>query len=366
MAIYRIYPLKDSFISSEVPESNQGLDEILEIGTYVDISGTSRVNRTLIKFKDSDISDAINSKISSGSEYEAILGLYIAEASELPTSFNIECYPIAEDWQNGVGKFGDNPTNTSGVSWRYVDSQLTSWTLPTASNYTTSSYQLSIPGGGNWYTGSVEGNLSFSQSLELYGDLDLRINVTTAIQQFYDSSVPNYGFVLKLEEELEFDENTNIRLRYFGRDTNTVFCPYLEFKWDDLTFITGSLTSVGTSDNTLKVSNLKKTYSVDDRPRLRIHSRPTYPTRVFTTSSIYLQNYFLPQDTLWGIRDIFSHDFVIPFDDLFTKVSTDTQGSYFDMYMSNLYIDRYYEILIKTNIEGSEIIHNLGSFKVIK
>ena len=39
MAIYRIFPEKDAFISSEVPTGNAGKDEIIEIGGYSDTTG---------------------------------------------------------------------------------------------------------------------------------------------------------------------------------------------------------------------------------------------------------------------------------------------------------------------------------------
>jgi hypothetical protein len=39
MAVYRIFPEKDAFIFSEVPSSNAGLDEIIELGGYYDKTG---------------------------------------------------------------------------------------------------------------------------------------------------------------------------------------------------------------------------------------------------------------------------------------------------------------------------------------
>mgnify|MGYP003629354398 CR=1 FL=1 len=55
MAVYRIYPEKDSYISSEPSiggtYGNAGRDEILEVGGYYDINITGRANRSLIQFK---------------------------------------------------------------------------------------------------------------------------------------------------------------------------------------------------------------------------------------------------------------------------------------------------------------------------
>jgi len=55
MAVYRIFPEKDTFISSEVPTGNAGKDEIIEIGGYPDLSLTGETNRILILISQSPI-----------------------------------------------------------------------------------------------------------------------------------------------------------------------------------------------------------------------------------------------------------------------------------------------------------------------
>jgi len=68
MAIYRIYPEKDTYINSEPSTGgiygNAGKDEILEVGGYKDIDFVGRTNRSLVQFKQSDIVYAVNQKIS--------------------------------------------------------------------------------------------------------------------------------------------------------------------------------------------------------------------------------------------------------------------------------------------------------------
>ena len=51
MAVYRIFPQQDAFIYSETPTANAGLDEILEIGGYADISGIGETSRMLVQFE---------------------------------------------------------------------------------------------------------------------------------------------------------------------------------------------------------------------------------------------------------------------------------------------------------------------------
>ena len=81
MAVYRIFPEKDTFISSEIPTGNAGKDEIIEIGGYTDISNTGETNRLLIKYNTSEIQEVVSSKIG-GANYSASLCLYLADASE--------------------------------------------------------------------------------------------------------------------------------------------------------------------------------------------------------------------------------------------------------------------------------------------
>ena len=66
MAIYKLFPTKDATIYSRYPNKNTGLDEILDISTSLnlDIDPGPQVNRALIQFASSEITDIINNKIS--------------------------------------------------------------------------------------------------------------------------------------------------------------------------------------------------------------------------------------------------------------------------------------------------------------
>jgi hypothetical protein len=47
---------------------------------------------------------------------------------------------------------------------------------------------------------------------------------------------------------------------------------------------------------------------------------------------------------------------VFDFDNDYTKLSADATSNYFTLYMDGLEPERYYKILIKTVIDGSELI----------
>ena len=361
MAVYRIFPEKDTFISTEVPTGNAGKDEIVEIGGYFDISGTGEANRILVKYSNDDINTAIATI--GGAGYSASLGMYIADASALPSDITIYTNAVSQSWDNGTGKFGDTPINTSGVSWTYRQAGETSaWRTTGYAAGSTGSYRTQA-GGGTWYT-SNETTQSYSINSTTY---DLSIPVTAAVQSIINATRPNDGFIIRLQPDLEFNTTSSIRLKYFGADTNTIYPPYLEFKWDDSSYVTGSLSVLSNSVSIVNLTNNKGRYTDVGKQRFRVSARPKYPVRSFTTSSAYLTNYALPSASYWGLRDEYTEEMVINFDTTFTKVSCDSNGAFFDVYMDGLQPERYYRILIKTTLDGSTtVVDNQNIFKVVR
>ena len=361
MAVYRIFPEKDTFISTEVPTGNAGKDEIVEIGGYYDISGTGQANRILVKYSNDDINTAIATI--GGAGYSASLGMYIADASALPSDITIYTNAVSQSWDNGTGKFGDTPINTSGVSWTYRQAGETSaWRTTGYAAGSTGSYRTQA-GGGTWYT-SNETTQSYSINSTTY---DLSIPVTAAVQSIINATRPNDGFIIRLQPDLEFNTTSSIRLKYFGADTNTIYPPYLEFKWDDSSYVTGSLSVLSNSVSIVNLTNNKGRYTDVGKQRFRVSARPKYPVRSFTTSSAYLTNYALPSASYWGLRDEYTEEMVINFDTTFTKVSCDSNGAFFDVYMDGLQPERYYRILIKTTLDGSTtVVDNQNIFKVVR
>ena len=369
MAVYKIFPQKDTFISSDIPLGNAGNDEILEIKGYPDTSGVGQTSRVLIKYDTAEIKDVISTKIGENS-YTASLKLYLADAYELPTDLVIEAYPIytTTGWDNGTGKYGDIPTNKTGASWKYKQGGETNqWIVSTFPTYVTGSYPNNNTGGGNWYTASAGTDLKFTQSFTQHSDLDIDIDVTQAINLFNSDTIVNEGFILKLPTELEFNTTSSINLKYFGVDTNTIYPPCLEFRWDDSTYETGSLSVLTADNNIVEVLNNKGKYTDEGNQRFRLTAKPKYPVRTFSTSSIYLTNYALPSASYWGIKDEYTEEMVVDFDNISTKISCDATGPYFNVYMGGLQPERYYRILVKTTLDGSTVVIDTQSiFKVVR
>lgn len=363
MAIYRIYPVQDAFINSQKPTANTGLDEILEIGGYP-YYGDGKTSRILTKFKDQDITSVLEEKVSG--PFSASLHMTLATGYQAPLSYSIEAYPLAESWENGTGKFGDSPVNTTGVSWGRKTTLL-NWTTGSYGVGITGSYESDLPGGGSWYTGSNGLNLSFRKTYEYLDNQDLSIDIKQGVLAHYSGTIENQGFIIKTEDSIEFNPSSSIYFKYFGKETNTIYSPYLEFKWDDSTYVTGSSSVLGTTQHTIKLKNGKEKYVDEGVSRFRISARPKYPVRVLTTGSIYSQNYSLPENSYWGLKDEFTDRMTFNFDENYTKISCDSTGPYFDIYIDTLQPERHYRVLIKTTIDGStEIIDTGNTFKVVR
>lgn len=379
MAIYRIFPDKTATLYSRYPLFNTGLDEIMEVDSYY-IGDTSYVARSLIAFNTQEQKTLIEGEISSslarvGSSYlnfSASLRAYLADGNEAPVEYTVEALPVYDDWSRGTGRFGDIPYATDGVNWIYANPS-EYWTSPLAAN-TTASYSASADVvGGTWYTGSGGINLYHSQFHSVNSTHDLDIDVTKSVRLHYSHSIgqtlygiPNNGFILKLTGSLEFQNTRNTFLKYYSANTHTIYPPFLEFKWNDYSRVT-TLQAVTDDNIVITVANNKSVYTDEGKQRFRLNVRPQYPARTFSTSSAYLTNFVLPATSYWGLRDENTEEMVIDFDTTYTRINADNSGNYFDIYMNGLQPERYYRILIKTEIDGTTAVRdNSNVFKVVR
>jgi hypothetical protein len=364
MAVYKLFPEKDSSIYSEFPLMNTGVDSILDVSTFYN-SLSPEVSRFLIKFSQDEIGDILENKIGN-SNFQTNLKTYIANITGLNADTTLEVYPISGSWNMGTGRYTNSPQTQNGVCWTYrLSSGSEAW--PNTYNaYVTASYSGSNIGGGTWYTGSNLGlDVTQSQVLSYSSDKDLNVDVTNTILTWYSASNSlggfiNDGFIIKQSNEDEFiaDQNYVTTVKYFSVDTHTIYPPQLEFKWDDFAFNTGSSTNtiINTSRMVASLDNNAGTYRRGSVEKIRVNSRPQFPQRVFQTASIYTTNYYLPTASYYAVKDLDTNEFVIDFDETYTKISADSESSYFTLYMNGLEPERYYQILIKTNIGGETLV----------
>ena len=358
MAVYKLFPTKDASIYSSYPTKNSGLDEILDISLYKSIEEILEVSRALLAFSNIEISDLLTSKIGL-KNYKAYLKLYLANASEIPLDYTLYCHPISGSWNMGIGRAANIPSTTDGVSWKYrdvLDGSIFTSSIASATN----AYNGTNIGGGSWWTGS---NLVATQSFNYTTNKDIELDVTNAIS----SSFYQNGFIIKHSSSLEFNTGSSFETKYFSTDTHTIYPPCLEFRWNDFSHSTGSLNTVSSDNISISITNNKGEFKEESVNRFRVNVRDRYPTRTFQTSSLYLNNKLLPTSSYYAVKDIKTEDIIIDFDNTFTKLSADSTGNYFDLYMNGLQPERYYQILIKSVISGSTIISEDNNyFKIIQ
>jgi hypothetical protein len=191
------------------------------------------------------------------------------------------------------------------------------------------------------------------------------------IRAWYTGAIPNNtfdGFIIKQEPEFVDNINYQPELKYYSVDTNTIYPPQLQFSWRDYTFNTGSSTQtiLNTLPATITVANNPGTFFPNSINKFRVNARPEFPIQVWQTSSVYTNNFYLPTTSYYAIKDVYTNEYVIDFDDLYTQISADSTSSYFEVYMNGLEPERYYTILIKTIIDGTTVVFdNQYSFKVV-
>lgn len=329
---------KDATIYLQQPSQNTGLDEILEVSkTYY--GNLKDIARTLIKFDTNILSSSIaDGEITMSSAH---LILKECESSEIPLSYSIYVYPVSQSWEMGIGTRFDE-ISTDGVTWNHKESS-TNWLgADSLSLDSTGSYNGK---GGTWYTSSV-----CSQSFE-YDTSDLDINVKPILNQWLSGSIPNNGFIIKFTSSLENDTIDYGQLKFFSKETNTIYQPKLRIGWDDSVFVTGSLTELISDDIHLTFKKLKSKYKLGSKPEIRVFAREKYPLKTYTNLYSYNDIKYLPSTTYYQIKDVVTDEIIIPFSD-YSKVSCDSNGNFFKLNFNQWETNREYYIEIKVERDG--------------
>lgn len=345
----------DASVYLQQPEQNAGRDEILEVGKLYYGSSVD-IARSLIKF------DVINMGIPSGSNI--YLNLKCVQAEEIPLEYELYASAVSQSWSMGTGTKFDNITS-DGVSWKYRNG-IDLWqdnVIAGTAVFTPGTTGSANAEGGTWFTGS-EASQSYN-----YEEADLRIDVTDITNRWLSSSIPNNGFIIHHSLNSESDELDYGIIKFFSKETNTIYEPKLEIVFDDSTFVTGSLLPVtGSAQDDYKIilTNLKNKYPANETIKVRVKGRDIYPLKSFSESFEYDQSkYLLSGSAYYQLEDYKTGEVVYPFGD-YTKVSCDSKSNYFNISLNTLPINRTYKLKIKV-IENniSTIIDDKLIFEII-
>ena len=315
---------QDASIYEAYDTVNAGFDEILEVGKVVKDLFYEPV-RSLIKFEmpnDVPISASV------------FLNLRFAHAEDMTTDEVLEVYPMSASWVEGSGYFYQQVYNAEdGATWNAADS------------------------GSSWNTagGDYLSSPSSSANLNTFPLRDLRIDVTDIVQGWISSSAfPNHGFMIKMDSTAEDRPTNQAIIKFFSKQTHTIYQPTLEFCWSEQTLDTGSLDPLTSTIVEIAPKNLPVYYTKGEVRKLYFNVRDKFPRKSFDGLQRFRNMYYLPAATQVEIRDAQSGMVVIPFDE-YSTLDADVSGSYFLVDTTPMESYRFYDIRLKVTL-GSEVM----------
>jgi hypothetical protein len=379
--------------SSITSLTNTGLDEILEVGKRLGTDGNTLLkSRSLIKFDMTEIQQVLSTYSVPLNSCKFILQLFTTHAKNLPTEYTIDAKIVGQPWINGTGYLGASPSIKNGASWA---TPYDSWSLDNMSGslWISSSQQIQVNNsslyvsgsgyGGSWLWQSGSGffnTSSFNQvffnqpGLEenesfSYRPTDIYMDVTDAVNLWISGSgghsIENNGFILKFSDSDESDTNVSGYIRFFSRDTHTIYVPRLIMYFDNSEY-SSTLDDVDL-ESFLIYSKLKPEYKDTEIIKLRIYARDKYPikspTNLFPTQTVQK----LPTTTYYAVLDAATDEYIIPFDNIYNKVSCDNTSNYIYMDMNGFMPERYYRLeFMITDGFTQQYIDDQIYFKVVR
>ena len=378
---------------------NTGLDEILEVGKQLDTDGETLVkSRFVVKFDMSEIQDTLTKYSADLNSCKFVLQLFTTNATNLPADYTLDAKLMGQPWTNGTGYSTSTVATTDGISWATPHA---SWSYSPSGSQTlsgsswisssqvinTGAPSLYVSGsglGGSWLwqsgsgvfnTSSFDSSYFYQPGLTenesfSYRPTDINMDVTGAVKTWISGSgnvsVDNNGFLIKFSESDEADGTKTGIIKFFSRETHTIYVPKLTMYWDNSTFTTGSLSSVNL-ESYLTYSKTKPSYKDIEITKIRIYARDKFPQKspsnLFPLETVK----YLPTTTYYAIRDAATDEYIIPFDNIYNKVSCDSTSNFIHVDMNSFMPERYYRIELKIE-DGfmEEYIDDEIYFKVVR
>ena len=377
--MFRIfYAESDATVYEGLETVNTGLDEILQIGKSIGTDGsTLQKSRALVKFNKDEITNVVSKYNVNVNSCKFILQLYTSYAKNLPAQYTIDANMIAQPWTNGTGFLASNPIISNGVQWV---KPMTSWSLDSQSGslWISSSQQIELGSSGIFVSGSGKGgswlystgSTSFSSSAAFsYQTTDLSLDVSNLMLKWISGSnsqsIENNGFILKFSDADDLDSTVTGYINFFSRETHTIYVPRITMYWDQSEY--SSSLATADLDSYTVFTKMKPEYKDTEVARIRIYSRNKYPqkspTNLFPTQTVNK----LPQTTYYSVIDAATDEVIIPYDDIYTKVSCDNTSNFIYIDMNGFMPERYYRLQFKI-VDGftEQYVDDDIYFKVVR
>ena len=349
---------KDTFINSgsnfldgtTFTDKNTGKDEVLELKKVFFDRKFHAPTRVLIQFNTNEIESYISSSVLPN-DYKVNLRLYETEGvSGLSEEYKIAAYPLSQEWDEGVGKEADDPKTTDGCSWLYRKNR-------------DGASELEWTTQGGTYIAGDEVTQSFSSESP-----DINMDITTVAKKWFGGVNENYGLLLRLSGSRETSTGSFEDLKFFSRQTNTIYSPKLELRWDDSSHSFGSLTPLdvsGNSENYLYQLHAREAYKENETVKFRFGARKRYIDKSFSTSVQTISGSYLGAGSAsYSIIDMATNESVVPFS-AYTTMSCDSVSNYFKQDLNSFEPNRAYKILVRVKHEDNQTIIYDDDFEFI-
>ncbi len=355
------FAVKDAFINSgsdeftgdDFKDKNTGQDEILEIKKVFFNQEFHYQTRALIQFDTDEVESYISSSVLP-KDYEVYLKLYETKGtSGLSETYDVAAYPLSQEWDEGIGKEADRPKTTEGCSWKFRKNR--------------AGVELEWTTQGGTYASTDEVTQSFSLEKP-----DIDMDVTSIAKKWFSGDNDNYGFLIRLSGSRETSSGSFEDLKFFSRQTNTIYSPKLEVRWDDHAPSTGSNTGSltpldlsGQVENYLYQLHTREAYKETETIKFRFGARKRYIDKSFTTSIQTVSgSYFAEGSASYSIIDMATNEEVIPFG-AYTTMSCDSVSPYFTQDLNGFEPNRAYKILIKVKHNDDQTLIYDDGFEFI-
>ena len=355
------FAVKDTFINSgsdffdgtTFQDKNVGQDEILEIKKVFFNSKFHHPTRTLIQFNTDEIENYISASVLP-EDYRVVLKMFETEGtSGLSETYDLAAYPISESWDEGVGKEADDPKTVEGCSW--------------LNRKNSNGIETRWADAGVTYIANDEITQSFSLSSP-----DIEMDITTVAKKWFGGVNENHGLLIRLSGSRETSSGSYEDLKFFSRQTNTIYSPKLEVRWDDhlpaTGSNTGSLTALdlsGNTENFVYQLHSRESYKETETVKFRFGARKRYINKSFTTTIQTVSgSFFTEGSSFYSIIDMATNEDVVPFS-AYTTMSCDSVSPFFIQDLNGFEPNRAYKILIKVNLDDNQTIIYDDDFEFI-
>lgn len=213
MGRFRVYANKNNTII-ENSDVNTGLNEVSELWY-----GDSGISRLLMKYDiDSYMNRYFDGNVPSLLSADTLSVLYspipiYSSETFQATSFDIQCYLMEEDWDEGVGYDFIGLNTEDGYSNWYSATTISAWTTNGATDQNILLSSQHFDSGDEPYSASISSNVSALWA-QFTGD--------------------NFGVIFKYHDDYEALSSETKKIKeFYTRHTHTYYIPYLQVDWDD-------------------------------------------------------------------------------------------------------------------------------------